>query len=100
MATSRYERFFDDTFNRFINHSQKGLIKDNVIERLSHEDDLIYEIPLIYQYRPDRIAQKFYGNPKLYWVLVYVNEIPDSPEGFYVGRKIRVPRIERISEVV
>jgi hypothetical protein len=60
----------------------------------------IFEIPLIYQYRPDKIASRFYGNPKLYWVLVYVNDIHNSPEGFYLGRRIRIPRVERVTEVV
>lgn len=100
MATSRYVKFFDNVFNKEINGQQQGFLADDTKERLSFEDDIIYEIPLIYKYRPDRIAQKFYGNSKLYWILVYVNEIPDSPEGFEVGRRIRVPRIERITEVI
>ena len=97
---SRYEKFFDNVYNYDINHLQKGFMKEETKERLSFPDDMIYEIPLVYNFRPDKIAQKFYGNPKLYWVLVYVNEISDSPEGFYHGRKIRVPRTERINEVV
>ena len=97
---SRYEKFFDNIFNELENHNQKGFLKENVKSRISFDDDIIYEIPFIYNFRPDRLAQKFYGNPKLYWVLVYANDIPDSPEGFYHGRKIRVPRTERILEVV
>lgn len=97
---SRYEKFFYTAFNREINNNQKGLLKEDTKERLTFSDDIIYEIPIIYKYRPDRIAQKFYGDPKLYWVLVYANDISDSPEGFYHGRRIRVPRNERIIEVV
>jgi hypothetical protein len=100
MASSRYEKFFDDVFNESENHDQKGFLKNNVKQRLSFNDDLIFEIPLIYQYRPDKIASRFYGNPKLYWVLVYVNDIHNSPEGFYLGRRIRIPRVERVTEVV
>ena len=97
---SRYDKFFDNVFNKELNLSQKGFLVNDIKQRISFNDDIIYEIPLIYQYRPDRIATKFYGNPTLFWVLVYVNDISDSPEGFYFGRKIRVPRIERITEVV
>ena len=97
---SRYEKFFDDIFNSLENHNQKGFLKEDVKNRISFNDDIIYEIPLIYNFRPDRLAQKFYGNPKLYWILVYANDISDSPEGFYHGRRIRVPRAERILEVV
>ena len=97
---SRYEKFFDDVFNQLENYNQKGFLKEDVKNRISFNDDVIYEIPLIYNFRPDRLAQKFYGNPKLYWILVYANDISDSPEGFYHGRRIRVPRAERILEVV
>ena len=100
MAASRYERFFDNVWNEDINHHQKGLIKENTKQSLTFNDDVLYEIPLKYQYRPDRIAASFYGNPKLYWILVYANEISDSPSGFYTGRRIRVPRIERVLEVI
>lgn len=97
---SRYEKFFDTVYNPNTNSLQKGFIKQDVKTSLRFSDDIIYEIPFIYNFRPDRIAQKFYGNPKLYWVLVYANDISNSPEGFYHGRKIRVPRVERITEVV
>lgn len=97
---SRYEKFFDDIWNSKINHHQKGLIDTDVKETLTFNDDIIYEIPLKYEYRPDRIASAFYGDPKLFWVLVYVNEISDSPAGFYSGRKIRIPRVERILEAL
>lgn len=96
---SRYEKFFDDAWNSIESQYQKGFIKEDVKERLTSNDDILYEIPLKFQYRPDRIAANFYGNPRLFWVLVYVNSIEDSPEGFYAGRRIRVPRIERITEV-
>lgn len=100
MAISRYVNFFYNAFNEDLNHTQKGFVMENIKERLSFPDDIIYEIPLIYKHRPDRIAQQFYGNPKLYWILVYINDIFDSPEGFEVGKKIRVPRLERITEVI
>ena len=96
---SRYEKFFDKTWNSEENRYQIGMMKENTKERITFNDDILYEIPLKYQYRPDKIASNFYGNPKLFWVLVYANEISDSPEGFYTGRRIRIPRVERILEV-
>lgn len=96
MSSSRYENFFDTVFNEEKNNFQKGFAVEDFKERISFDDDIIYEIPLIYNFRPDRIAKQFYGNPKLFWILVYANNIEDSPEGFFSGRKIRVPRAERI----
>jgi hypothetical protein len=100
MSSSRYEKFFDTVFNEEINNFQKGFTVENLKERISFSDDIIYEIPLIYNFRPDRIAKQFYGNSRLYWVLVYANNIENSPEGFFSGRKIRVPKPEKILEVI
>lgn len=100
MGVSRYEKFFDEVFNEQENSKQKGFTKDDIRERISFDDDIIYEIPLVYNFRPDRIAKRFYGNPKLYWVLVYANNIENSPEGFFTGRRIRVPKTERILGVI
>lgn len=100
MGSSRYEKFFDTVFNEEINNFQKGFAVEDFKERISFDDDVIYEIPLIYNFRPDRIAKQFYGNPKMFWILVYANNIENSPEGFFAGRKIRVPRTERVLEAI
>lgn len=91
MAKSRYE-FFETAWNDDIQHTQKGLLKnDSVKEALKTYDYILYTIPLAEQYRPDIIAGKFYGDGKLYWVLVYVNDINDSPAGFETNRVIKIP---------
>ena len=99
MGRSRY-KFFDNAWNDDLNHYQKGMPTTNIGELFQTQKDIIYTIPLEYQYRPDLIAKKFFGNAKLYWVLAYVNEMSDCPEGFYTGRIIRIPTYERILELV
>jgi len=99
MAKSRY-KFFYDVFNEDTNHTQKGLMEEDVKALFSSSDDIIYSIPIEEEYRPDLIAKRFYGNPKIYWIIVYVNSISDSPEGFYEGRTIRVPRYEKVNELI
>jgi len=99
MAKSRY-KFFEDVYNEDTKHTQKGFPKVILSELFSNDNDIIYTIPLEEVYRPDLITFRFYGNPKLYWILVYVNGISDSPEGFYEGRTIRVPQYERVIELV
>ena len=91
--------FFETVWNDEINHAQKGMMRTSIKEEFSFDDDILYTIPYRNKYRPDRIAAQFFGNPKLFWVLVYVNEINDSPAGFYEGRVIRIPRVERVLEL-
>lgn len=97
-SRSRY-KYFDDVWNDNINHAQKGTATVDFQELLQFDDDILYTVTLEDQYRPDNIARNFYGDPKLFWVLVYANNIEDSPEGFYTGRVIRIPRVERVLEL-
>jgi len=100
MSNSRYGKFFEDVYNADFNGIQKGYKKENMEELISFPDDIIYEIPLEFQYRPDLIARKFYGNSRLFWILIYTNKINNSPEGFTMSKRIRVPRPNRILEVI
>lgn len=99
MANKSRYRYFDDVWNDDINHIQKGHSSINFEDLLKNNDDNLYTIKLEEQYRPDILATRFYGDPKLFWVLIYVNNIENSPEGFYEGRVIRVPRIERVLDI-
>ena len=83
-----------------INNYIHGFLEEDFKDRISSPNDPIYTIELKYQFRPDLLAQKFYGNASLYWVLVIANSIPDSPEGFITGRRIRVPPYERVVSVI
>ena len=97
--SSRYS-FFDTVWNYDLSHEQKGLIKQGVGDLFKTEKDIYYQIPLEFKYRPDLIANKFYGNPKLSWVLTYVNEFKSSPEDYDTDIVIRIPYIERVNELI
>ena len=99
MAKSRYE-FFDDVWSDDIQHTQKYVLNNDLRQKLNDYDYTLYSIPLSEEYRPDLIANKFYGDGKLYWVLVYVNDISDSPQGFNVNRQIKVPSPDIIGNLV
>jgi len=91
MANSRYD-FFEKVWNDDIQHNQAGLLSNKDLrDKLLTYDYALYTIPLGEQFRPDIIANKFYGDGKLYWVLVYANDIKDSPAGFTTNKVIRVP---------
>lgn len=52
-----------------------------------------------YKYSPDLIADDFYGNPNLYWIVTRYNgiiNIVDKNNGLVPGRVIRVPDPEQV----
>ena len=100
MAYSRFQ-FFPTVWNDSIQHTQKGILNTKELKRKINEaDSSLYTIPLGYNFRPDLIAQEFYGSGKLYWILTYINDISDSPAGFYTSRVIKIPNPKRITEII
>jgi hypothetical protein len=100
MATSRY-KFYEDVQNVVTGTAYKGFpLNEAFSSMFSTSKDIMYEIPLKFQYRPDLIANYFYGTSSYYWVLVNANNIENSPEGFEVGVKITIPYISRIMELL
>ncbi len=100
MSYSRYQ-FFPDVWNEEIQHNQKGMLDLNGLkEKLVQENVTLYEIPIGFKYRPDLISQAFFGTGDLHWILSYINDINNSPEGYYIGRIIKIPSSKRIFELI
>ena len=100
MSYSRFQ-FFPDAWNNEIQHNQKGILDTAALMEKTEEASVsLYEIPLSFKYRPDLIANLFYGSGELHWVLTYINNINDSPEGYYTTRVIKIPSPKRISELI
>jgi hypothetical protein len=67
---------------------------DNLAKNLDTAYD--YEVgyvPAGYAHRPDLISNVFYGTPKNWWLLMYVNGINDPFEGFKVNDRILIPKL-------
>lgn len=90
---SRY-RFFDG------DKKSESFLNTDIYEMLKTDKDILYKIPKAEEYRPDLIANRFYGDPKLFWVLVYANNFKNSPEDFTVDKTIRVPYHGRVMEII
>jgi len=100
MAYSRFQ-FFPDVWNETLQHNQKGILDTVDLKSKMEEDNVqLYEIPIEYKYRPDLIANAFYGSGDLHWILTYINDINNSPEGYYTGKIIKIPSPKKISELV
>jgi len=100
MAYSRFQ-FFPEVWNDEIQHTQQGILDTKSLkERINQTNYILYKIPLAYNFRPDLIAQEFYGSGKLHWIITYINDINDSPAGYYSQRTIKIPSPKRISEII
>jgi hypothetical protein len=67
---------------------------------LPDSSDIFFEVTAAFQNRPDLIAFDFYDDEQLWWVLALANSIDIVPSGFYTGRRIRVPSLDRVTAYV
>jgi hypothetical protein len=67
---------------------------DQLAENLNdiYEYDVGY-VPAGYEHRPDLISNIFYGSPRNWWLLMYVNGIADPFEGFKTQERILIPKL-------
>ena len=66
-------------------------------------NDVYYQLPLVYQYRPDLLAYDLYGNPSLWWVFAARNPNllgPDPYFNFVAGIEIYIPTITTLQVVL
>lgn len=64
--------------------------------------DIYYQIPQIYEYRPDLLAYDLYNNPSLWWVFAQrnPNRLKDPLFDFKAGIGIYVPKLDTLSRVL
>jgi len=100
MTSNRYE-YFSNVYNIDIAKNSKGFLRDDILGKLREKqsDDIYLEINTKYQYRPDLIAYDMYSDVRLQWVIIYANDIYDSPEGFVLHKKVRIPSLRRLSVI-
>lgn len=77
-ATSKFGQFLDVMTSRKIN---------------ARDDDVLFTITTVYQYRPDLLAHDLYGDSALWWVFAMrnPNALKDPLFDFYPGVTIYVP---------
>jgi hypothetical protein len=65
--------------------------------------DVYYEIPLVYQYRPDMLAYDLYGDSRLWWVFAARNPNRLSKDPYFdfvAGLGIYVPKLSLLKQVL
>jgi hypothetical protein len=63
-----------------------------------HVTDRFYNVEANDAGRPDLVAYKMYGDPALYWVILFINGILDPFETLYPGMMLRIPTQRRLAE--
>jgi hypothetical protein len=92
----RYDKYYDEDINLWLKGYMDKKFYDSIYELPYRQ----YIISLRTMYRPDLIALAFLNNENLAWVLSIVNDIDDSPEGFYPGRIIKVPLLDKLESLL
>ena len=67
-----------------------------------YSDDVLIQINLTYQYRPDLLSFDLYNTPSLWWVFYQrnPNTLTAPPLDFKVGVQIYLPKIGTLRDVL
>jgi hypothetical protein len=65
-------------------------------------DDILFEIPAAYTYRPDLLAMALYGSKDLWWVFAQRNTdiLKDPIFDFIAGTKIYLPQEQYLTKSI
>lgn len=62
------------------------------------QDDVIYQVQQ--EDRIDLLAERFYGNPELWWVIAIVNGMALLPNDLRPSSTIRIPSNNRVYNII
>jgi len=83
-STERFGNFLDVMVNRPIT---------------KYDDDVLYAIDKVYEYRPDMLANDLYGDTGLWWVFAQRNPnvLKDPVFDFISGTQIFIPKLTTLN---
>lgn len=83
-------------YNTPVTQFYLDVMQNRVIPK--EDDDLMFEINLTYQYRPDLLAFDLYGSGSLWWVFYQrnPNTLTAPPLDFALGRSIFLPKLSTL----
>jgi hypothetical protein len=64
--------------------------------------DVFYQIPALYEYRPDLLAYDLYNDSRLWWVFAQrnPNRLKDPLFDFKAGLGIYIPKLDTLTKVL
>jgi hypothetical protein len=69
----------------------------------SQPSDVLYQLPAVYQYRPDLLANDLYNDSRLWWVFAArnPNKLGNDPYfDFVTGVEIYIPKLDTLKQVL
>ena len=101
MATEEYQSTYKDILNPISSrYSNTAIFEDsgevfrgtyNKIRIEPSSEDKIILVRSEEAGRPDLIALRYYGNPKLYWVIAEANKLMDPINEIVAGMELLIP---------
>lgn len=95
-----YNRYLNFSIENINNKKKLGYLSEEFRQKLNGLNCDRYTISPMTAFRPDLISYAFLGSEKLHWILTYINSIENSPEGYYVGRIIYIPKKGELMEIL
>ena len=96
---SRYSRSSlvdnDKTGRQIIDAPSKNFIKSFL-----DGNEKTIEINAAFEYRPDKLAEYYLGNPQYDWILTLLNNFDKGIEDYYLGRLVIIPTRTRVSDIM
>lgn len=65
---------------------------------IPQQDDLIYTV--VDADRIDKLAHKFYGDPVLWWIIAYANDMEIVPTQLNTGDQLLIPSPRYVTQVL
>ena len=97
---SRYD-FIETIINPALNYKKmKGFPSKEFISSFLDGNETINTIPNGFQFRPDKLAEYYYGNSTYSWILSYVNNLEYGIEDYVVGRDLIFPSPKTIKYIL
>lgn len=93
-------KFFDDYFDEQDKMNKKGFMRFNLGNYFRSGNPSTFKITPQFEYRPDKIAFKFYGDASLSWVLIYANNFSQGMGDFFLNREILIPEMSIVNSLI
>jgi len=67
---------------------------DTNIHKMDLPTTQTIRLPVAFEYRPDLLSQKYFGNYHMGWLITLHNNFLDPVRDYYVGRLVDIPDLD------
>lgn len=90
--------FLDEIYTEELHTEIKAFLKSKVLELIRDENNCSEGSVLQgMEYRPDKLAAYYMGDERLGWMIDVANDFANGIQEYYLGRKVKIPVLEKIT---